>query len=128
MRSGSRAGRGFTLIELIVVLSIVALLVAIAGPRYFRSVERSREATLQHNLRILREAIDRFAADTGRYPESLDELARRRYVSRVPVDPLTDTAGSWVVVPPPQGLDGRVYDVRSGAEGVSSGGQPYASM
>ena len=121
----TRAARGFTLIELIVVLAIVAMLVTLALPRYFHSVERSREAVLRHDLRSLRNAIDQFCADQGRYPASLDELAQRRYLRSVPVDPLTDSATSWVIVAPSDGAG--VYDVRSGAQGNSLDGSPYES-
>lgn len=121
-RAQRRAG-GFTLIELIVVLAIVALLVTLALPRYFHSVERSREAVLRHDLKTMRDAIDKFFADQGRYPAALDELAQRRYLRSVPPDPITDSAATWVVVPPGDGSG--VYDVRSGAPGTGLDGTPY---
>lgn len=117
-----RAG-GFTLIELIVVLAIVALLVTLALPRYFHSVERSRETVLRHDLKTMRDAIDKFFADQGRYPAALDELAQRRYLRSVPPDPITDSAATWVVVPPSDGSG--VYDVHSGAPGTALDGTPY---
>jgi len=119
---------GFTLIELMVVLAIVGMLVTLALPRYVHSVARSREAVLLHDLQTMREAIDRFQADRGRYPASLDELAELRYLRKVPADPLTDSASSWVVLPPPPGKDASgVYDVRSGAEGHALDGTAYQS-
>src|SRR5262249_9393527 len=108
-----RAARGFTLIGPIVLLALPCMLGPRAPPRYLHRVERSREAVLRHDLRSLRDAIDKFFADQGRYPASLDELAQRRYLRSVPVDPLTDSAASWVIVAPSDGTG--VYDVHSGA-------------
>lgn len=116
---------GFTMVELMVVMAIVALLLALSWPRFVASLERGREQVLRHDLATMREAIDRFQGDLGRYPESLQELAERRYLRSVPVDPLTDSSDSWLLVPPPHGGRG-VHDVRSGAPGQSSTGEPYA--
>ncbi len=126
--SAMRAARGFTLIELMVVMAIIALLVGIAAPRYFQSVERAREGVLKTNLNLLRDAIDKHYADHGRYPGSLDELSARRYVRKVPEDPVTGSDDTWVIVAPPaaSGLTG-VYDVHSGAPGNAIDGSPYAS-
>ena len=120
--------RGFTLIELIVVMAIVGLLVSIAAPRYFTSLERARENTLRSSLAVMRGAIDQFAADRGRYPETLDELVAARYLRTLPADPLTGRRDSWVAVdPPPDSLvTGRVGDVRTGAAGRSAEGGLYA--
>lgn len=122
------AARGFTLMELMVVMAIIASLMTLALPRYFHSVDRSREAVLRHDLAVMRDAIDKFFADRGRYPATLDELADKRYLRRVPVDPITDSATTWVVLPPPEneGREG-VYDVRSGAPGASLDGESYES-
>ncbi|MFN3545119.1 MAG: type II secretion system protein [Thiobacillus sp.] len=117
--------RGFTLIELLVVLAIVATLLTLAVPRYFQHVERSKEAVLRENLATVRDAIDKYHADTGAWPATLDALAERRYLRAVPVDPITERADTWQVVPPPDGETG-VYDLRSGAEGVGLDGRPYA--
>ncbi len=119
--------RGFTLIELIVVMAIVALLVSIAAPRYFRSVDRARENTLRTSLNVMRDAIDQFDADKGRYPESLDELVEGRYLRAVPVDPMTGSTSTWVVVTPVDPMaKGKVYDIRSGMAGRGSDGRPLA--
>ena len=119
--------RGFTLIELIVVMAIVALLVSIAAPRYFRSIERARENTLRTSLNVMRNAIDQFESDKGRYPDSLDELVEARYLRAIPVDPMTDTASTWVVITPidPESK-GKVYDIRSGMAGRGSDGRLLA--
>ena len=118
---------GFTLLELIVVMTIIATLLTLAMPRYYRGVERSREAVLRHDLAAMRDAIDKFFSDRGHYPESLQELAEKRYLRKLPPDPLTDSADTWVAVPPPGAEAGAVYDVRSGAKGNSSNGEPYAT-
>jgi general secretion pathway protein G len=120
-----RGFKGFTLIELLVVLAILGLLLSIASPKYFRSVQVSKETVLAENLRITREAIDHFYADRGRYPEALDELVARRYLRALPVDPLVENT-SWAVVAPPQGLGGRIADLKSRAPGVGRNGRPYA--
>ena len=115
-----------TLIELMVVLAIVALLVSIVSPRYFRAVARAEETVLRENLWLLRDAIDKHYADVGRYPEALQDLVARRYVRAVPVDPMTQSSASWVVVAPPDSAQGAVFDVRSGAEGADRSGVAYA--
>ena len=122
------ARNGFTLIELIVVMAIVALLVSIAAPRYFRSVERARENTLRTSLNVMRNAIDQHAADRGQYPESLAALAEARYLREVPEDPITGRRDSWIALPAPPGssVTGAVFDVRSGAAGRASDNRLYA--
>ncbi len=130
-RQTTFAGRyrgGFTLIELIVVMAIVALLVSIAAPRYFHSVARARENTLRTSLNVMRDAIDHFAADKSRYPEALEELVAKRYLRAIPDDPLTGSAGTWVTLTPPSdlGAAGKVYDVRSGSASRASDGRLFA--
>lgn len=120
---GSR--RGFTLIELLVVMAIVALLATLAMPRYFGSMEQSKEVALRHDLAMLREAIDRHFADTGRYPASLEELASKKYLRSVAPDPITESSKTWILVPPEDRALGAVYDVRSGAPGRGRDGTPY---
>lgn len=117
---------GFTLVELLAVLAIIALLLTLAMPRYFGSVDRSKETVLKENLNQMRDAISRYYADKGRYPESLDALAADRYLRRVPLDPITDSAATWQVVQPADPQKGGVYDVRSGAAGTATDGSEYA--
>lgn len=117
--------RGFTLIELLVVLAVIATLLTIALPRYFSSLEKSREAVLHQNLAVLRETLDKYYGDKGMYPLTLDELVSSNYLRAVPIDPITDSKESWITIPPPQPEMGGVYDVRSGAEGVARDGTPY---
>jgi general secretion pathway protein G len=120
--------RGFTLIELLVVLTLIALLLTIALPRYFSSIERAKETALRENLKVMRVMIDRYYADTGRYPERLQELVERRYLSAVPVDPITESAGTWVLLPPREGAPRGVYDVKSGAPGKTRGGIAFDDL
>lgn len=124
-RACGRRRRGFTLIELLVVLAIVGLLLTMAMPRYFRSVDHAREAALKQDLAVMRDAIDKHFADTGRYPASLDELVSRRYLRRVPSDPITERTDSWVLTPPADRTLGAVQDVGSGAPGVARDGTLY---
>jgi general secretion pathway protein G len=119
-------GFGFTLIELLVVMTIVALLLTLAVPRYFGSIDRSKEAVLKENLHQMREAISRYYADKGRYPESLDALAADKYLRRVPLDPITESTTTWQVVQPEDSQRTGVYDVRSGAPGKAKDGSEYA--
>ncbi len=121
-----KTGRGFTLIELLVVLAIIAALLAIAAPRYFTSLDRAREAALRETLFVMRDAIDKYHGDTGRYPDSLGELVTKRYLRKLPPDPLTESTETWeVVLPPPGAAGGHVYDVKSGAPGEGSDGVPF---
>jgi general secretion pathway protein G len=117
--------KGFTLIELLVVMAIIATLLTIAVPRYFHSVERSREAVLHQNLALTREALDKFYGDNNRYPDSLEDLVSKRYLRSLPVDPFTGNAVSWLIVPPDAAEKGGVFDIRSGAPGSARDGSAY---
>jgi general secretion pathway protein G len=121
---GERA-RGFTLIELLVVMLIIASLLTIAVPRYFRSIERSKETVLAQDLAVLRDAIDKFYSDRGSYPEALATLAEEHYVRAVPVDPITKTAESWTVVESEDPDVTGIVDVHSGANKTGSNGVAY---
>jgi general secretion pathway protein G len=121
-----RRPRGFTLIELLVVLGIVALLLTLAVPRFFPSVDKTQETILAENLRTTRAVIDQFYADTGRYPESLEQLVEKKYLPRLPYDPVLESDAHWVIVPPEDAARGNVYDLHSAAEGKGRNGKPYA--
>ena len=114
--------RGFTLIELLVVMAIIATLLTIATPRYFAHLERAREAALRETLYVVRDAIDKYHADTGRYPTELNELVSARYLRKLPVDPVSESSDTWTTVPPPGEVTG-VWDLKSGAGGED---KPYA--
>jgi general secretion pathway protein G len=127
MRAAHRFSRrpGFTLIELLVVLAIVALLLTLAVPRFFPSVDSARETILADNLRNTRIVIDQFYSDTGRYPDSLDQLVEKKYLRAVPLDPVTESSASWIIVPPEDASKGAVFSIRSGAPGNGRNGRPY---
>jgi len=129
MRNGSqqvRARYGFTLVELLVVLSILALLLSLAYPKYFSSVERAQETALKQTLLNVREAIDKFYADTGQYPETLEQLVEKKYLNQLPLDPITDSTQTWVIDQPEPPLAGMVYDLHSGAAGKAKDGSQYS--
>jgi len=117
---------GFTLIELLVVLGIVALMLTLAVPRYFPSIDKSKEVVLADNLRNVRAVIDQYYGDTGRYPDTLDQLVEKKYLRALPVDPLTESSASWIIVAPDDGSKGGVYNIKSGAPGNDRSGKPYA--
>jgi general secretion pathway protein G len=102
--------QGFTLIEMLVVMTLVAMLLTLAVPRFFGSLDKSRVVVQKQNAATIRDAIDKFSADLGRYPESLDELVSRHYLRQVPIDPVSETA-TWTLVAPPDPTQGNVYDI-----------------
>jgi general secretion pathway protein G len=125
-RMGTEHRRGFTLIELLVVLGIVALLLTLAVPRFFPKIDSTKETILAENLRNTRAVIDQFHEDTGRYPESLQQLVEKKYLPALPFDPIADTDSAWTVVPPEDSDKGGVYDIHSGAPGTGRNGKAYA--
>ena len=116
------------MIELLVVLAIVALLLTIAMPRYFSSIDAARESALVQTLKISRDAIDLFNRDKGRYPDSLDELVDQKYLRSLPVDPFLENSTSWVLVAPQGDSKGAVQDLRSAAPGKGRDGKPLADL
>ena len=126
MRHKRLAGNGFTLIELLVAMTIIALLLSIVAPRYFNSVSKAEEAVLKQDLTQMREALDKYHADTGRYPDTLDDLVSKQYFRKIPVDPITQSSTSWVLIPPASTEKGTIYDIKSGAPGNGKDGTPYA--
>jgi general secretion pathway protein G len=103
--------RGFTLIEMLVVMTLIALLLTLAVPRYFSALDNGRLNVQRQNLATMRDAIDKFFGDQGKYPASLDELVAKRYLRQVPIDPVSESP-TWVVVAPEDTTLGAVYDVQ----------------
>jgi general secretion pathway protein G len=120
--------RGFTLIEILIVITIIGILITLAQPSFNRAVMAAKEATLKENLFILRDVIDQFYADNTKYPASLSELVEKGYIRQVPKDPLTSSAETWLVVPATdeQGQAVGVYDVKSGSDRTALDGSRYS--
>jgi general secretion pathway protein G len=125
--------RGFTMIELLIVITIVVVLAGIALSTYSTSVARAKEAVLKENLFRMRDSLDQFYADKGTWPPDLSSLVTDGYLRQIPKDPFTDSAETWQIVmsePDPGNPSATpgVKDVKSGAEGVSLDGVPYADL
>ena len=126
-----RSARGFTLMELLIVMSLIVLLSSIGLMGYRTSVQRGREAVLKEDLFRMRDAIDQFYVDKGKYPVDLSELVGSGYLRAVPVDPMTNSVDSWQMVPAEPdpnnpSADIGVYNVKSGSEGQAIDGSNYA--
>lgn len=133
MRASRRLGspRGFTLIELMIVMAIITILAAIGLTLYGNSVQTARESTLRADLHEMREAIDKYYADKGHYPQALGSLVQDKYLRAIPVDPITKSAETWqttIAEPEPGNPSSEpgIYDVKSGAEGTGLDGTPYS--
>lgn len=127
-RGARNIGRGFTLIEMLIVVTIIGILVTLAQPSFNRAVTAAKEATLKENLFILRDVIDQFYADNTKYPGALTELVEKGYIRHVPKDPITDSAESWVIVPATDenGQQVGVFDVKSGSDRTARDGSRYS--
>jgi len=122
--------RGFTLIELIIVMAIIATLSAIAIPRYIQIVKKAKEAVLQEDLHVMRAAIDSYTVDKEKAPQSLDELVQAGYLKVLPIDPMTGHSDTWIPGQSDSMMDinqteGGIDDVHSGAQGVAIDGTGY---
>lgn len=124
-KAQSHKSSGFTLVELMVVMTIIALLISIAVPRYFHSIDIAKEATLRQSLSVMREAIDKFYGDNERYPKSIEELVTKKYIRAIPTDPITGVNDSWIIIAPELDVTGAIYDIKSGAPGTGSDGIAY---
>ncbi|TXT40782.1 MAG: putative type II secretion system protein [Comamonadaceae bacterium] len=117
---------GFTMIELLVVMAVLAVLAGLVLPRYVDKVDTANEVVLRQNLVGLRTAIDQFYRDQARYPSTLEELVSKRYLRAIPIDPITERTDSWLLIPP-QDASKAVFDVKSGANRRARDGSDYAS-
>ena len=116
---------GFTLVELLVVMALIALLLTIAAPRYFGSLEKSKETVLRQNLALTRESLDKYYGDTGKYPESLEMLVTKKYLRKLPFDPITESTTTWIIIAPEEIEKGGVFDIKSGAAGKATDGTAF---
>ena len=107
-------------------MAIIATLLTLTLPRYFGSIEKSKETALHQDLALMRDALDKYYGDTGKYPETLDDLVNKHYLRAIPPDPVTDSTATWVIVPPDDPAKGGVYSVKSGAPGNAHDGTAYA--
>lgn len=119
-----KPARGFTFVELMVVMAIVAMLISVALPRYFEGLKRAREAVLLEDLNVMRKAIDHYHADKNAYPASLQALVSERYLKFIPEDPITNSNETWQAELPPDNAN-QVYDVHSGSSETASNGTIY---
>jgi general secretion pathway protein G len=126
MKRPTGQANGFTLIELIVVMTLIALLLTIAVPRYFKVVDGGKLKVQHQNIAVMRDALDKYNADQGRYPDRLQDLVEKRYLREIPIDPVSDSY-DWVVVAPPNERGGAVYDVLAPAA-VNGPGNPQAAQ
>lgn len=123
-KGGLRGVKGFTIIEIMIVLAIIGILLTIAQPSFQQYTIRAKEAVLKENLFTLRDVIDQHYGDKGRYPDALDDLVTNGYIRKIPEDPFTKSSEAWVTVPPDTG-EGGIYDVHSGSDLIALDGTPY---
>jgi general secretion pathway protein G len=130
-RFSERARRGFTFVELMIVMAIIAVLLSVAIPIYSRSIMRAKESVLKSNLFTLRTVIDEYTYDKQKAPQTLQDLVTNGYLRQIPVDPITTTAESWKIIQEDASntvnqSEPGIFDVRSGSDKTSLEGTPYA--
>lgn len=117
--------KGFTLIELMVVIAILGILVTLAQPTYKMATTKAKEAALKKDLYVFRDVIDQYHADQGQYPPSLPDLVDKGYLRAIPVDPFTESSDTWVEIYSAEGEESGIFDVRSGSNLVGTNDVPY---
>ena len=126
-----KRNRGFTLAELLIVMVLIGILASIAIPQFKRATLRAKEAVLKENLFVLRKVIDDYYSDKGKYPPSLETLVEEGYLRRIPIDPITGSNKTWVVIREPLTEENMyqeelgIMDVKSGSKEISLDGTPY---
>lgn len=119
-----RRQHGFTMIELMVALAVIALLLTLVAPRFLNQETRAREEALRYNLHMLRKTLDDFHADKGHYPDKLDDLISNKYLRAIPPDPITGSNANWQLVAA-EGNNAGIYDIKSTADGLAQDGTRY---
>lgn len=127
-KSKTRLVVGFTLIEMLVVMAIISLLLTIALPRYWHAVDQSKETALVENLRITRLSIDRYYSDKGKYPQTLQDLVDAKYLRSLPMDPITQSQQTWILIPSTNRDEPGIMDLKSGAIGHTRQGAAYETL
>jgi general secretion pathway protein G len=127
----TRGGRGFTIIELMVVMTVISILISVAVPFYQKSIIRSKESVLRNNLFTMRTVIDEYTYDKQKAPQSLQDLVSAGYLRVVPRDPMTDSDSTWKVIMEDPGnsvnqTEAGIFDVRSASDRTSLEGTPYS--
>jgi general secretion pathway protein G len=132
-RKGAVGGqRGFTLIELLIVIALIGILAGLVAPQFLQTPKKAKEAVLKEDLYVLRDVIDQYFSDKGRYPDSLQALVDDGYLRKIPEDPFTGSADTWVIETAPGDSDdpdaagGGVYDVHSGSTETALDGSRYS--
>ncbi len=130
-RNGDSRRRGFTLIELMIVMTVITIIVSLAVPMYQKAIVRAKESVLKNNLFTIRTLIDEYTFDKQKAPQSLDDLVREGYLRQIPIDPMTNSNQTWRVVMEDvmssvNQTEPGIFDVRSGADRTSLEGTPYS--
>jgi general secretion pathway protein G len=119
----NKTKRGFTIVELLVVLSVIALLLSIVTPRYLNKIEEGKEIALRQNLSVIRKSIDQYYSDQGEYPDKLNQLVEKHYLRVIPLDPIAEKH-EWDIVKEKQ--IGGIYDIKSTSQQKGSDNRVYS--